>query len=86
MRFTKEHLEAAKSTNGGWSLGQLRCLGLKKFSRGWAKKLLGRDFSDESIRRFIELKDAHLVNGYNVFQRRKRTELDEEFDRVTQGL
>lgn len=59
VKFTKEIANEGRSSNGGWSLAQLRCLGLESFRRGWLSRVLGRSFPEECIAEFIALKDKH---------------------------
>jgi hypothetical protein len=58
--ITSETLEKGLSKNGGYSLKQLNLFGVKKFSKGWEKDLIGRSFSRELVNQFIDLKDRHL--------------------------
>lgn len=58
MIFTEEILEQGKSINGGWNTEQLTCLG-ETFLKGWRRRLLGRDYPEETIKNFIDLKNSH---------------------------
>ena len=58
--ITSETLEKGLSKNGGYSLKQLNLFGVKKFSKGWKKDLIGRSFPRELVNQFIDLKDRHL--------------------------
>lgn len=61
MLLTHEHLKQAESKNGGWSEIQLSVLGeTLKNGKGWKHRLVGKDFEQKLIERFIQLKDAHL--------------------------
>lgn len=60
MLLTDEIVDNAMSINGGWNLKQMNALGLPQWQRGWRKKLVGHDFSEESINEFLLLKDSHL--------------------------
>lgn len=60
MILTKELFEKGKSSNGGWNNQQLKCLGIVNPTRGWKHEIIGKDFPEEAIRMFIDLKDAHF--------------------------
>ena len=61
MQLTEEILEQGISRNGGWSNAQLRVLGVKiPLRSGWKKRIIGKFFEEIEIKRFLELKDAHL--------------------------
>lgn len=79
MILTNEILKQGKSDNGGWSLNQLRCFGISKFQKGWQRKVIGRNFSNKTITRFLALKNVHLTVK-KIFDGKS------EFDRVTENL
>lgn len=60
--FTKDVLEAGKSSRGAWSGEQLRLFGLniKKLPKGWQKRLIGKHVEQWRIDEFLALKDAHI--------------------------
>lgn len=65
MKMTTEIFKQGESRNGGWSTEQfyilnevLKCE--KVFQKGWKSKAIGKDFSEEKIKKFLELKDKHL--------------------------
>jgi hypothetical protein len=58
--LTEEILQKGKSKNGAWSSAQLRLLGITEIRKGWKLKILGQQFSQQSIQEFIDLKDKHL--------------------------
>ena len=61
MIITNEIIEKGKSSNGGWSSEQFKCLGELKFAvQGWKKRVIGTEISNEAIKRFLELKDLHI--------------------------
>lgn len=67
-RITKEILEQGKSRRGGWSNIQIAALGVKsvktkRFNKGWKRKLIGVDVPEENIKKFLEMKNAHLKKG-----------------------
>jgi hypothetical protein len=66
MIITSETLEKGLSKNGGYSLKQLNLFGVKKFSKGWKKDLIGRSFPRELVNQFIDLKDRHLGIEPNI--------------------
>ena len=76
MVITEEILNKAMSPNGGWSAKQLRQIvpvyeyeGNRSFPRsGWKLRILGRNVSDDLVRRFLEyrVKDKREKTG-NLF-------------------
>ena len=58
--LTKEILEQGLSRNGGYSLEQLKLLGIYEFCKGWKKGVIGKPFKSEILNKFISLKDYHL--------------------------
>jgi len=66
MILTQEIFEQGLSRNGGFSRKQFEALGLKlnpnKWTpaKGWKSRVVGNDFPEETIRKFLALKDAHL--------------------------
>lgn len=61
MKLTEEHLQQARSINGGWSRKQVEVLGIGwPLEYGWKQDVLGQDFHPEDIADFISLKDAHI--------------------------
>jgi len=66
MILTNELIEQGKSSRGGWSGKQWKLFGVSKHpSKGWKKKLIGKDFPHKAIIEFIGLKDKHLKAGSN---------------------
>ena len=69
MLITNDIIEYGKSDNGGWSLKQLRVLGLTDefiterglLKKGWKSYLIGMDVPVEIINRFYELRNAHIA-------------------------
>ena len=64
MIFTKEICDMGKSTNGGFSIKQLNVLGVREFSKDWAKDLYGKEIDDEIVEEFWSLKNRHLKIGW----------------------
>ena len=62
MIITNQIIEQGRSSRGGWSHDQFRCLGEFEFKKGWKKELIGKDIPEEKIKCFLELKDKHLAN------------------------
>jgi len=61
MRLTEKILKKAESRNGGYSEKQLKILNIVvRWNKGWKKKLLFEDFTEEQIKIFLELKNKHL--------------------------
>lgn len=61
MKLTQQHFRQAISSNGGFSLRQLKVLGFYKFEHGWKERAMKRDYEPEVIERFIALKDKHKM-------------------------
>ena len=62
MKLTQEILNSGKSDNGGYSSAQVECFGLSwPLESGWKSKILGQDFPDDKIERFVSLKNSHLT-------------------------
>lgn len=60
MLITETILYNGKSRNGGWSLKQLKLLGVDYLVKGWKRRIIGTDVPKSNIDRFLALKDAHL--------------------------
>jgi 5-methylcytosine-specific restriction endonuclease McrA len=61
--LTEELLERGKSRNGSWSAEQLKTLGVLEIRKGWKRNIIGREFSEDIINRFLKLKNKHLDEG-----------------------
>ena len=74
MILTNEILEQGKSINGGWSGKQWRLLGITNHYKikGWKNRIIGKHFSEETINKFIDLKDKHIKPGSKKKKKRKR--------------
>jgi len=74
MIITDEIIEQGKSRNGGWSDKQWRLLGIINHYKikGWKKRLIGKTFSEETIKKFLELKDKHIKSGTKKKKNHKR--------------
>jgi hypothetical protein len=60
MILKYEHVMAARSSSGAWGARQLALIGVSwPPVRGWIGVAVGKEFPDEVIRAFIDLKDAH---------------------------
>lgn len=54
-------LKQGRSRNGSWSKRQLEILGVEwPLEKGWRRRLLSTSVPKVSVKRFLELKDAHL--------------------------
>lgn len=67
MVITDQTIEQGKSFNGGWSKKQLEVLEVPihkgfKLEKGWKKRLVGSEVSEEKVETFLALKDKHLIN------------------------
>ena len=61
MIITNEIIEEGKSSNGGWSSEQFKCLGELTFAvKGWKQRVIGTEVSKDAIKRFLALKDLHI--------------------------
>jgi hypothetical protein len=60
MLITETILYNGMSRNGGWSLKQLKLLGVDDLVKGWKRRIIGTHVSQSNIERFLALKDAHL--------------------------
>lgn len=61
MELTREMLMIGQSVNGGWSRAQTDLLGVAyPLERGWARRVIGSQITEENYRRFMALKDKHL--------------------------
>lgn len=60
MILTQELFNKGKSSNNGWNNEQLKCLGLTKTFKGWKNTIIGKDFPEEKLKEFIDLKDLHF--------------------------
>jgi len=61
MIITQQILNNGLSDNGAFNGAQLRELGIDtRYNTGWKKSLLGREYPDYVIERFLALKNVHL--------------------------
>lgn len=72
MILTYELFQKGKSSNNGWNNQQLKALGISNPTKGWAKKIIGKDLPEESINKFLELKDCHFRNKNKDYIERKK--------------
>lgn len=84
MKLTREILEKGKSSNGMWSKKQLECFGLDffKLKKGWKQRIIGKEFSFDTIQKFLSLRDVHVITA-KIFD--EAEEID-EFEFATKGL
>lgn len=70
VELTKEIIESARSSYGGFSLMQMRCLGIVGFPKGWLKECTNKLYPQKTINKFVTLKDKHLFEKQqtNIFQ------------------
>lgn len=63
MKITKEFLKRGMSRKGGLNKYQFAVLGLKHpLRKGWQKRLIGKELSEDKASKFIELKNWHIIN------------------------
>lgn len=61
MILTKEIFNSGRSSNNGFNSKQIKCLGVTYPLRGgWMSEIIGKDFPEEAIRLFLDMKDAHF--------------------------
>jgi len=60
MLITETILYNGMSRNGGWSMKQLKLLGVNVLVKGWKRRIIGSHASESNIDEFLALKDAHL--------------------------
>lgn len=82
MLLTAEMLEAAKSSLGGYSNKQFALIGLSQpIPSGWKKRVIGQEFPEENLRRFVALKDAHYtaeqIEAKKIYNQRYRARRQE---------
>lgn len=63
VELTKEIIESARSSYGGFSLMQMRCLGIVGFPKGWLKECTNKVYPKTVINKFVALKDKHLFEN-----------------------
>ena len=57
VELTDDLIEAAKSERGGWTRGQLECIGVAwPPPKGWKRLVIGRKIDKTSAERFVALK------------------------------
>lgn len=59
--LTEEFLQQGLSSNGGYSRQQLSLLGVSGLRRQWEQTIIGQPFPTKAIKKFIALKDFHLL-------------------------
>jgi hypothetical protein len=58
---TKEIFDKGKSDNGGWNYDQIRLFNeTTPLLKGWKERIIGSEFSDEVISKFLALKNKHF--------------------------
>jgi len=93
VRITDEILEQSKSSRGGWSNRQIAALGVKsvktkRFNKGWKRKLLGANVPERNIKKFLEMRNAHLkgISQETLFeiqqQKAARRKAEEETNKI----
>lgn len=60
MILTEAILNKGKSSNNGWNLQQLECFGCVPLRTGWRRRIIGQDFPEETINKFLQLRNVHL--------------------------
>lgn len=63
IELTREIIESARSSYGGFSLMQMRCLGIVGFPKGWLQECNGKLYPKKIIDKFVALKDKHLMEN-----------------------
>ena len=60
MIITDTIINRGMSRRGGWSMKQVKLLGVTQFKKGWKHQILGLDVPNNIIEEFLFLKDGHL--------------------------
>ena len=60
MVLTSQIFASGKSSNNGYNKEQLAALGINDLTKGWAQRIIGSDIPEESIKKFLDLKDYHF--------------------------
>ena len=63
VELTREIIESARSSYGGFSLMQMRCLGIVGFPKGWLQECTNKFYPKTTINKFVALKDKHLMEN-----------------------
>ena len=66
--LTDHIIEKAKSSSGGWSRQQLKLIGVStgeesgifKIDKYWKQTVIGKEYPNDVIQKFVELKDQHI--------------------------
>jgi len=73
MILTNSILNQGKSKNGAWNKKQLLLLRVEidesfNLRKGWKARILGNNYPESTIKRFIELKNTHLEETGELFK------------------
>lgn len=60
MILTKQIWQQGKSSRGGYSGEQVKLFGVNMKISGWKYNIIGHDWPEDTIKAFLDLKDAHL--------------------------
>lgn len=61
MVITKKLLRQGRSSNGGFSRQQVELIGVEwPLIKGWMRRCIGNEVTDEDFSKFLRLKDAHV--------------------------
>ena len=63
IELTREIIESGRSSYGGFSLNQMRCLGIVGFPKGWLQGCVNKLYPKSTINKFVALKDKHLMEN-----------------------
>lgn len=67
MIMTNEIIVSGQSTRGGWSRKQFEVLGISYPPiKGWKWGIIDKDYPEETVKLFLQLKDQHLKKNKNV--------------------
>ena len=72
MLLTEQILEEGKSSKGAWNKKQLLALGVEvdkefRLKKGWKTQIIGSQISEQQIKRFLDLRNAHLDTTGNLY-------------------
>jgi predicted DNA-binding transcriptional regulator len=67
MILTEKVFELGRSDRNGFNNAQMLVFGLTKADlkvKGWKRTIIGKDFPEETINKFIELRNNHIKDRF----------------------
>lgn len=81
MILTREILNQGRSNNGGFGKKQLLLLGIEHPPpNGWVHKVIGQEYDEEVIEKFVALKNAHFKKHKYYVPRPRNRDIDKIMD------